>query len=73
MRWKKCYFSEMNICVALKRRCNGYDDKCSFRKSKSQYWKDWDKAVDTCRERGICASCKYAGSKCLKSTEDIED
>ncbi|MDE6425645.1 MAG: hypothetical protein K2K89_05875 [Ruminococcus sp.] len=72
----KCAFAKTEIrglyrCIAITAdKCNGFDRKCSFYKSEDRHISDMDKAIDICRKKGICKTCKYQnGNPCKKSTE----
>lgn len=74
MRPKKCYFviDGAGQCSILNDvRCTGYNPRCSFRKTKDEYNSEKDRAIDLCREKGLCENCKYMPDtkRCLKSTE----
>lgn len=62
------------FCQALCNvRCNGYNNKCSFYKSKTQFIEERDNAIKRCRKLNLCKRCTYRmGIKCKLSTE-LED
>lgn len=72
----KCAFAKteirgLYICIAITAdKCNGFDQKCSFYKSEDKHVADRNMAIDICRKKEICNTCKYQnGNPCKKSTE----
>lgn len=49
--------------------CNGFSEKCTFRKTTEQHKRDTDRAIKANRERGNCENCKYRSAPCRLSTE----
>lgn len=50
--------------------CNGNDAHCSFFKTAKSFSASRDKAIDRCREKGLCSNCKYVTATCVKSGEN---
>ena len=71
-----CYFAEPNFKGTYSCRClfvevcSGNDVNCSFYKTPKKYNFDRNKAIDRCREKGLCFNCKYVDASCVKSTEN---
>ena len=72
----KCAFAKTEIrgfykCIAITAdKCNGFNQECNFYKSEDKHIADRNKAIDICRKKGICKTCKYQnGNPCKKSTE----
>ncbi len=74
----KCYFANFNkrsqyACRILKvEKCDGLDTSCSFFKTEEKFNSDRDKAIDRCREKGLCNDCKYNQKFCMKNDEELE-
>ena len=49
-------------------QCNG-QERCTFFKTEKQFNDDNDRAVELCRMRGLCRSCKYRETPCRKRRE----
>lgn len=72
---KRCYFwIDDNYCGILSEtRCNGQNDRCTFRKTAAEFVRDADNAIMINREKGNCEKCKYRPfNKCNLSTESID-
>lgn len=64
---KRCFFYQefTGACGILDgTSCTGYNPKCSFCKTKKQYFSDRNDAILRCREIGICNDCKYSQKPC---------
>ena len=62
-----CFFyrdiGEFGSCgILTDTPCSGKKSKCSFYKTEKQYYIDRNKAIQLCRDRGICDDCKYCGN-----------
>lgn len=69
-----CYFHRDNgACGVLSdTHCEGSRRGCTFRKTRAEFIEGKDRAIQICRDKGICDKCKYTesdGIRCKKSTE----
>ena len=61
---ERCYFAKEGFkgdynCSAITDACEGFNPACKFYKTKEQYITQRDKAIDRCREKGLCSGCQY--------------
>ena len=57
---KICFFHTQGQCRAITvPECDGKDSHCKFYKTKAQHIEESDRAIDICREKGLCDGCKY--------------
>nr|DAY01425.1 MAG TPA: hypothetical protein [Caudoviricetes sp.] len=78
---KRCVFAKTGLeasdyhCDLLDEECDGLrqTEACKFFKTKEEFDADNDKAIDMCRDKHLCSSCKYRKKACLKSTEGKSD
>lgn len=69
---KVCFFStESGACRCLDGVfcTNGWNDKCTFKKTRKEFTESSDNAILICREKGLCIGCKYYSKPCRTSTE----
>ena len=67
----KCVFNtKRNYCSAIRiKDCDGLNTKCKFYKTKKQFDEENDRAIDICRDKGLCEKCYRKLSPCNKSCE----
>lgn len=63
--WGACSILDVGVC-------DGNRKYCTFRKSKTEFYADRDKAVKSCREKNLCSFCKYVAKPCSLTLE-IDD
>lgn len=56
--------------VIVNNECEGYNQDCSFYKSRRQHIEERDRVIDICRKKGLCNNCKYNHVPCKKSGEN---
>ena len=61
---KECCFDYGKICtVLMTKNCVN----CKFIKTADEFKEANDKAIERCRQLGLCDKCEYASKKCVKS------
>ncbi|MDE6501130.1 MAG: hypothetical protein K2L10_03515 [Ruminococcus sp.] len=69
-----CIFAtdrKSSFCTILVgEKCDGKNNRCSFRKTEEQFITERDRAISMNRERGNCLKCRYMGDYCRTSAEE---